>query len=467
MTTTDETLQSVFATSKQTANSKPIYVIADDIISLPETVRNWIDATVENTRSGFVSLVPSVDGQSISAAVLGLGAASDPFFAGNVSRTLNGGEWHFEVLANEVDVDHLILGYALGAYRFNRYKSGVSKDLKIHPPQGASLDTVLRKVAAVFEVRDLVNTPANDMGPSAIEAAARRVARSHKATIKVTTGDELLKKNFPLIHTVGRAASEPPRLIDIRWGRRGAPKLTLVGKGVAYDTGGLNIKPGGSMRNMKKDMGGAAHTIALAGMIMDAGLDVRLRLLIPAVENSISAPAFRPGDIYPSRKGLTVEIGNTDAEGRLILADALALGDEEKPDLMVDFATLTGAARVALGPDVAPFFTNDDALATELASASVMELDPIWRMPLWQGYAKGLSSSVADCGNISSDPLGGAITAALFLQKFVEDAKTWIHFDVFAWSSASKPHAPVGGEAQGLRALFSVLESRYPRKTKA
>ncbi|MEO0542217.1 MAG: leucyl aminopeptidase family protein [Pseudomonadota bacterium] len=446
--------------------SKPIYVIAADTSELPASAIAWLGANDQKLTDEFVSLLPatSIKDGDIAGAVLGIAPEANPFAAGKLARQLPDGHWYFKTIPDGVDAEQLLLGYLLGSYAFDRYKSRNSSDVILHIPQGVDLELVLRKAKGVHVVRDMVNTPANDMGPNAIEAAARAVARAHKATVKVITGDDLLAKNFPLIHAVGRAAAEQPRLVDIKWGRRGAPKLTLVGKGVAYDTGGLNIKPGNSMRNMKKDMGGAAHMIALADMVMAAKLDVRLRLLIPTVENSISSGAFRPGDVYPSRKDITVEIGNTDAEGRLILADALALADEETPELLIDFATLTGAARVALGPDVAPFFTDDDTLAAELGDASTLELDPIWRMPLWKDYARNLSSTVADCCNISSDSLGGAITAALFLQKFVTRARSWVHFDVFAWSTASKPHASVGGEAQGLRALFRVLERRYPPK---
>ena len=314
---------------------------------------------------------------------------------------------------------------------------------------------------AVFMVRDLVNTPTSDMGPDALEAAVRKLAERHKAEVEVTEGDDLLKRNFPMIHAVGRASATAPRLIDMVWGRKDAPKVTLVGKGVCFDTGGLDIKPASGMLLMKKDMGGAANVLGLASMIMAADLPVRLRVLIPAVENSISANAFRPGDVLQSRKGLTVEIGNTDAEGRLILADALALADEEAPEMLIDMATLTGAARVALGPDLPPFYTGDDALAAELATAAVEVEDPIWRMPLWKPYDAKLASKVADINNVTTDGFAGSITAALFLQRFVERAKSWAHFDIFAWNPAERPHGPVGGEAQAIRALAQVISARF------
>jgi leucyl aminopeptidase len=320
----------------------------------------------------------------------------------------------------------------------------------------------LRRIAdGVFLARDLVNTPTNDMGPDALEKAVRKLAKANKAEITVIKGDDLLKQNFPMIHAVGRASSEAPRLIDMSWGPKGAPKVTLVGKGVCFDTGGLDIKPASGMLLMKKDMGGAANVLGLASMIMAAALKVWLRVLIPAVENSIAGNAFRPGDVLTSRKGITVEIGNTDAEGRLVLADALALADEDKPDLLIDMATLTGAARVALGPDLPPFYTDEEALACELAQASVALEDPLWRMPLWKPYAAKLASKIADMNNVTTDGFAGSITAALFLKRFVEKTPAWAHFDIFAWNPWDRPHGPAGGEAQGIRALERVISTRF------
>jgi leucyl aminopeptidase len=316
-----------------------------------------------------------------------------------------------------------------------------------------------RALAAVFLARDLVNTPTNDMGPETLERVFFALASHYGADASSIVGEDLLAQNFPLIHTVGRASAEAPRLLEMRWGRKGAAKVTLVGKGVCFDTGGLDIKPSASMLLMKKDMGGAANVLGLALMIMDAGLDIDLRVLVPAVENSISANAFRPGDIYRSRKGLSVQIDNTDAEGRLILADALAYADEERPDLMVDMATLTGAARVALGPELPPFFTDDEALAASLSAASLAEDDPIWRLPLHKGYEKDVRAKVADLTNAPAGGMAGAITAALFLKRFVENTQSWVHFDIFAWVPSEKPHAPVGGEAQAIRALYRHIAS--------
>ena len=352
------------------------------------------------------------------------------------------------------------LGWMIGAYRFDRYKAAKPCEAVLIAPAGVDVSAVAREGRANALVRDLVNTPGGDMTPAAIEAAARALAQDFGAEISVIVGDDLLKENFPMVHAVGRAAASAPRLIDITWGRDDAPKLTLVGKGVSFDSGGLNIKGASGMVLMKKDMGGAAHALALGQMIMDAKLDVRLRILTPAVENAIAGNAFRPGDVLPSRKGLTVEIGNTDAEGRLILGDALALGAEEKPDLMISLATLTGAARVALGPDVVPFYTDDDALAAALSDASAETADPIWRMPLWRAYDSMLSSSIADVNHISGNAFAGSVIAALFLRRFA-GAAPYLHFDLYAWRPKSAPGRPVGAEVQAIRAVFSVLTDRY------
>jgi leucyl aminopeptidase len=326
-------------------------------------------------------------------------------------------------------------------------------------PKGVDREAVLRAARASWMVRDLVNTPASDMGPDELEQAARAVARAYKAKLRVVSG-KALEKGFPMIHAVGKASPRSPRLIDFSWGPARAPKVTLVGKGVCFDTGGLDIKPASGMALMKKDMGGAANVLGLAQMIMAANLKVRLRVLIPAVENSIAGNAFRPGDVLTSRKGITVEIGNTDAEGRLVLGDALALADEEQPDLLIDMATLTGAARVALGPDLPPFYTDDEALAEAIAKAGREVNDPVWRLPFWQPYTRLFDSSVADMNNAGDSGFAGSITAALFLKRFVERAKAYVHFDVFAWTPMPRPGRPKGGEAQAMRALFEVIRRR-------
>ncbi|GAB4145686.1 MAG: leucyl aminopeptidase family protein [Sphingomonadales bacterium] len=354
------------------------------------------------------------------------------------------------------------LGWALGHYQFSRYKKpDPTKPRQLVLPAQVDAAAVRRAYEGTALVRDLVNTPAADMGPTALAAAARAVARRFNAQVKVTVGDALLKAGLPTIHAVGRAAADAPRLIDLRWGPPRAPKVTLVGKGVCFDSGGLDLKPSAGMRWMKKDMGGAAHALALAQMIMDAGLKVRLRLLIPAVENAVSGNAFRPGDIIKTRKGLHVEIGNTDAEGRLVLCDALALADAEKPALMLDFATLTGAARVALGGDLPALFSDDDALAADFAAAGAAHADPSWRLPLWPPYKAKLKSPIADLCNVADSGLAGAITAALYLQHFVEQAQSWAHIDLYAWHDAAKPGRPKGGEAMSLRAAFAVIAARF------
>jgi leucyl aminopeptidase len=327
-------------------------------------------------------------------------------------------------------------------------------------PKGVDHKELVALANASFGVRDRVNAPANLFGPDELEAASRSIAKKHGATFHVVKGQKLVK-DFPLVHMVGAASPREPRLIDFSWGNPKHPKVTLVGKGVCFDTGGLDIKPSSGMLLMKKDMGGASNILGLADLIMGAKLKLRLRVLIPAVENSIDGNAFRPGDIFKSRKGLTVEIGNTDAEGRLILCDALALADEEQPELLLDMATLTGAARVALGPDLPPFYTDDDALALALSQHSKKTNDPLWRMPLWRGYSSMIDTPLADVNNAGQGGFAGSITAALYLRRFVEKAKAYVHFDIFAWTPNAKPGRPKGGEQQGMRAVFSYLTERY------
>jgi leucyl aminopeptidase len=390
--------------------------------------------------------------------LFGTGDSDGALAIGALARALPEGDWHFASALAEPELAAIAL--ALGGYVFTRYGKKPGKALRFSLPSGAEAAYVHRIAAGVFLTRDLVNTPTSDMGPDELEAAVRTLAEKHKAEVSVTKGDDLLK-NFPMIHAVGRASVAAPRLIDMIWGPNNAPKVTLVGKGVCFDTGGLDIKPSSGMLLMKKDMGGAANVLGLAAMIMAAGLNVRLRVLIPAVENSIAGNAFRPGDVLVSRKGITVEIGNTDAEGRLVLADALALADDDEPQLLIDMATLTGAARVALGPDLPPFYTGDEALASDLATASVAVEDPLWRMPLWRPYDAKLSSKIADINNVTSDGFAGSITAALFLKRFVEKTAAWAHFDIFAWNPSDRPHSLAGGEAQGIRALERVISKRF------
>jgi leucyl aminopeptidase len=409
---------------------------------------------------GRHALLPGPDG-ALAAVLFGLeeeGRPFNPFLPGTLAGLLPRGVYRFANAAHDQRL--AALAVALGAYRFIRYGKPAN-EVRLEVPEQTDAADLSRIVEAVYLARDLINTPANDMGPGELADAAAALAARHGASIGVTVGDDLLERNFPLIHAVGRAAARPPRLIDLSWGDPAAPKVTLVGKGVCFDSGGLDIKSESAMLLMKKDMGGAAGVLALAHMIMDCRLDVRLRVLIPAVENSISGGAFRPLDVYKSRKGLQVEVGNTDAEGRLVLADALALADEERPDLLVDMGTLTGAARVALGPDLPPYYTDDEALAGDVARHARAAHDPLWRLPLWRPYDAMLDSKVADTNNIATGGFAGSIICALFLNRFVGAAKAWLHLDIYAWTPSPKPGRPEGGECQGARALYSLLAERY------
>jgi leucyl aminopeptidase len=427
---------------------------------LPGLAAAWAKATGPEVEPGRALMIPGADGE-LTGVVFGVDPDSDPFAPGAVVSVLPEGLYRFELPPRDPRL--AALGFALHAYRFTRYAGSKAKNVRLELPEGVDSGWIKRSIEAVTIGRDLVNTPANDMGPDELETAARDLAGRHGATIAVTLGDALLDARFPMIHAVGRASDRAPRLIDMTWGRQDAPKVTLVGKGVCFDTGGLDIKPDSAMRNMKKDMGGAAAALATAHLVMDAGLDIRLRVLIPAVENSIAGSAFRPGDILISRKGLSVEIGNTDAEGRLVLADALALADEEEPELLLDFATLTGAARVALGPDLPPLYTDDEGLADDLVRLGQAENDPLWRMPLWAPYEKMIEPGIADLSNSGTGGFAGSITAALFLRRFVEKAGAWAHMDIFAWTPKAKPGRPEGGEVQAARAVHALLEERYGR----
>ena len=420
----------------------------------------FVTATGFTPKAGRHLIVQGPDG-GIGGVLFGIEAADAPvkdhFRVASLVQVLPAGTYRFANTPHDARL--AALSFALASYQFTRYRKGEARDVKLVVPDGVDGEDVSRMAEAAFLARDLINTPSNDLGPQELEDAARKLASSHGAKFSVTIGAEI-ETNVPLIHAVGMGSPRSPRLIDFTWGNAGDPKVTLVGKGVCFDTGGLDIKPDASMLNMKKDMGGAATALGLAHMIMSRKLKVRLRVLIPAAENSISGASFRPRDIFRSRKGLTVEIGNTDAEGRLVLADALSLADEEKPELIIDFATLTGAARVALGPDLPAAFTDDDRLAEDFLRAGLAEQDPAWRLPLWKPYEAMLDSKVADTNNVSTGGQGGAITAALFLRKFVE-AKSWLHLDVFAWNAAAKPGRPEGGELQTARALYAMLCQRY------
>jgi leucyl aminopeptidase len=412
-------------------------------------------------KPGKCLILPSTDGQ-IAQVIFGLdeetSKSRDPFSAGSLPGLLPPGIYRFANTPHDTRL--ATLAFALGSYRFSRYRKAEISDIKLVPPDGIDVADITRMAEAAGLARDLINTPSNDMGPEELAQAARELATRFGASFNCVIGDDLAR-NFPLIHAVGMASTRAPRLIDMSWGDPAHPKVTLVGKGVCFDTGGLDLKPSSGMLIMKKDMGGAANVLALASMVMDAKLKLRLRVLIPAVENAVGGNAFRPLDIFKSRKGLTVEIGNTDAEGRLVLADALALADEEKPDLLVDLGTLTGAARVALGPDLPPFYTNDETLALNLAACARRENDPLWRLPLWPAYDAWLDSKVANVNNAPSGGFAGSITCALFLQRFVEAAKSWLHVDIYGWTPSAKPARPEGGECQAARAIYKLLGERY------
>jgi len=429
----------------------------------------FLKATGFAAKPGQIALLPDPAGH-LDRVLFGLGAESAPertvMLPGKLATALPAGTYRFETDADASGPDDMVLAvlsFALSAYRFTRYRAGGDTPEKAKLVLPAEIDeTEIRAVAGgMCLARDLVNTPANDLGPDELEAAARTLADKHGAAIAVTTGEDLIAAGFPMIHAVGRASHRAPRLIDITWGAETALKVTLVGKGVVFDTGGLDLKPAAAMLMMKKDMGGAACVLGLAEMIMATGLPVRLRVLVPAVENAVGGDAFRPGDILNSRKGLSVEIGNTDAEGRLVLADALTLACEEHPDLLIDMATLTGAARVALGPDIAAFFSPDEALAMEIARHAHITDDPVWQLPLWQPYGKMLDSKPADINNVGGGPFAGAVTAALFLERFVDKDVSWAHFDAYCWNRATAPGRPEGGEAQAIRGLYAMIRDRY------
>ncbi len=425
---------------------------------LTDIQRNWLAANGFAGQRGRLLPLPDATG-AVAGYAFGLGGPDRPrLVTGLAAAALEPGSYRLEGALGDPTI--AALGFRLGAYRFDRYRK--PKDpVQLADVPGADMREVDRLVEAAVLARDLVNTPTSDLGPQTLEDAARTLALRHGMSIEVTTGDELLARNFPMIHAVGRAAAEAPRLVDMRWGDPGHPLVTLVGKGVTFDTGGLDIKPSAGMLLMKKDMGGAANILGLAHAVMSAGLKLRLRVLLPIVENAISASAFRPGDVLRARNGTTVEIGNTDAEGRLILGDALALADEESPELIVDMATLTGAARVALGPELPPLYTADDALAADLMAAGALSDDPLWRLPLWAPYAAMISSKIADVNNAGQGGFAGSITAALFLQRFVRQAKAWAHLDIFAWAPEARAGRSFGGTDQGIRAVYGVLKQRY------
>ena len=449
---------------------RPLHLVSKERLSvwmsmLDAPARVWLEATGFTGAAGEVALIPG-DGGSVAAAAGGLGDMKDRrrkrFVVADIRKKLPEGGWRLETELGGDDLNEAALGWLLAGYVFDRYATATPPKAMLSAPEGVDAARLEAIAAGEALTRDLINTPASDMGPDELEAAVRGLAGEFGAEVKVTTGDALLEANFPMIHAVGRASPRAPRLIEMTWGASG-PAVTLVGKGVCFDTGGLNLKPGSSMGLMKKDMGGAANVLGLARMLMSQAAGLRLRVLIPAVENSVSGAAFRPGDILTSRKGLTVEINNTDAEGRLVLADALALADEDAPDLIVSMATLTGAARVAVGPDLAPYYATDDADAAALEAAAGAVRDPVWRMPFWDPYEALIEPGIADLDNAPTGGFAGSVTAALFLRRFVTDTPRYLHFDVFGWSPTAQPGRPKGGVGQATRALFEALPGMVGR----
>ena len=421
--------------------------------------RTWLSATEFRAKAHTHALLPATDG-GIAEVLVGVKDADDVYALAHLPLALPAGDYALSSHHDTLDNYAAALSWGLGSYQFTRYKTQPASPANLVMAASDAVTRAEKTLAATTLIRDLVNTPAEDMGPQHLSDIAQSLAREFGAEFKEWVGDDLLKHNFPAIHAVGRASHRPPRLIELTWGDEKHPRVAIVGKGVCFDTGGLDIKGAEGMRHMKKDMGGGAHALGTARLIMDMKLPVRLHMLVPAVENAISGNAYRPGDIVPTRKGLNIEIGNTDAEGRVVLSDALALAAETKPDILIDFATLTGAARVALGPELPATFSNNDALFSELDAASARSRDPLWRMPLWQNYNAMIKSSIGDIVN-TGGPQAGSVTAALFLEHFVPREQPWIHIDLFAWTPKAKPGRPEGGEAQTLRAVFAMLENKY------
>jgi leucyl aminopeptidase len=440
----------------------PLQLLAPEAVKVwrkhqSAAVLKWLDAHDFAAKAGQLAVVPGKTG--IAQVVAVIGEPDDPLAHSAIAARVPAGTYRLTPKLAPQAATAAAIGWSMAAYRFTRYKQSKVKAATLVWPEGADRALVQATVEANFLARDLINTPASDMGPAELAEAALALARQHGAKCKVVVGEDLLKQNWPMVHAVGRASSRAPRLIDMVWGPPNAPKVTLVGKGVCFDSGGLDLKPAGGMLLMKKDMGGAAHVLALASMIMATKLKLRLRVLVPAVENSVSGDAFRPLDVLNTRKGITVEIGNTDAEGRLILGDALHEAASEKPALIIDCATLTGAARVALGPELPAVFVNNDQLANDLLQQAQAQHDPLWRLPLWRSYRRFLDSKVADMNNVGGDT-GGAITAALFLEEFVPRSVPWVHMDVMAWNASERPGQPVGAAAQGLRAFYALIRQR-------
>lgn len=430
-----------------------------------EPTRRWLAATAFQGKAASTCLIPN-RGEKLGKVVTVIRSRSDPWCLGDLPLTLPAQDYALTADWPAALLERALVGWGLGAYQFTRYRAEQQPKARLAIPKNCNAALVQNQIEAIHLVRDLINTPAEDMMPEQLAEAMARLAREFGGELQQIIGDELLANNFPAIHAVGRASQRPPRLLDLRWGDEARPKLTLVGKGVCFDSGGLDLKSAKGMRLMKKDMGGAAHALGLARLVMAAALPVRLRVVVAAVENALSGNALRPGDVIRTRKGLTIEIENTDAEGRLVLCDALVEAGREKPDLLLDFATLTGAARIALGTDIPALFCPQDEMATELLRCAESEQDPVWRLPLYEPYRAMLESKVADLVNASDSPYAGAITASLFLREFVPEDLPWAHFDIMAWNLASRPGRPEGGEAMGMRCVFRYLTERFaPRVT--
>jgi leucyl aminopeptidase len=452
-------------------DSVPLWLLYENEVDAwratqPAPVARWVAEQNFKGEKHRVVLLPDSAG-ALAAAVGGLGRRQGElslWHAAGVAERLPPRRFRLVQEFTRDEATQVYLGFAYGSYRFDRYRQAKSEAASIEAPANADVRYVASAAESLRMARDWINTPAGDFGPVELGLAAQRLAERHHAAYREWVGEDLLAANFPAIHAVGRASGTAPRLLELRWAPRAGesyPRLTLVGKGVCFDSGGLDIKSGSGMALMKKDMGGAAVALALAHLLMSAGVRAELRVLVPAVENAISGNAYRPGDVLTTRKGLTVEVGNTDAEGRLVLCDALALADAERPDLIIDFATLTGAARVALGPELPALFGNDDGLVQELARISAIEHDPLWPMPLWAGYEDELASKIADLNNVASSTLAGAIFGALFLKRFVSESTPWVHVDLYAWNSKDRPGRSIGAEAQALRGVYRYLIKRY------
>lgn len=446
-----------------TTQSIPITPIVTDNFSnwfsnQSAQIKNWITAVNFAAKPEAFCLIPDANGK-ITQVLIGINSINDFWPFGLLPTALPPGSYQLTGINNVENLTRAVIAWGLGAYQFTRYKQPNKTVAQLVMPNNVDPAQIENVVTSIYLVRDLINTPTEDMGPEQLAQAAINLGKEFSAQVTQIIGDDLLQQNYPTIHTVGRASNRSPRLIDLRWGQNNKFKLTLVGKGVCFDSGGLNIKPGNGMLQMKKDMGGAAHVLGLARMIMAANLPINLRVLIPAVENVISGSAYKPGDVIKTRKGLTVEIGNTDAEGRLVLCDALAEATTENPDLIIDFATLTGAARVAVGTEISAMFTDDNQLAAKIIQHAQQEQDPIWQLPLYTPYRKFIDSPIADINNSGNSPYAGAITAGLFLKEFVSANIPWVHFDLMAWNLTTKPGKPEGGEAMGLRAVYSYLQS--------